>query len=463
MSRPPHTRLSGDAKQALFASLKTGKPSEATSRKRAADRSAPARSYDTSFESLPGFREAQVQRAAAELFGVGNPFYRLHTTQAGARSEIDGKPVLNFASYDYLGLNAETEVQEAARAAISEWGTSVSASRITAGERPFHRELEAELAAVYEAEAALVFVSGHATNISVISQLVGPGDLILHDALIHNSAVVGAQLSGAQRRTFPHNDMDALEAMLRAERDSFGRVLVVTEGLFSMDGDSPDLARLIELKTRFGAWLMVDDAHGLGVLGRTGRGLAEHCGVDPGGVDIWMGTLSKTLASCGGYIAGKAALVDYLKFTAPGFVYSVGIPAPAATASLAALRMMRQEPERAARLQENGRLFLELACAAGLDTGTSNGHCVVPVILGDSLRTAVLAQRLLARGINAVPIIPPAVPEKAARLRFFISSTHRPEDLRQAVSGVREEVDGLDRDGISLANLGALAGGLAGR
>ena len=405
---------------------------------------------DMSFASLPAYQQLSTQRALANAAGLSFPFYRQHDARAGATSVIGDNRVVNFASYDYLGLNAHPEITAAVAAATETWGTSVSASRITAGERGFHHDLERSLADIYEAEASLVFVSGHATAISTLAALLGPRDLILHDSLIHNCVVVGAQLCGATRRAFPHNDTDALADILAATRDRFERVMIVCEGLYSMDGDGPDLARLVDIKERFGCWLMVDDAHALGVLGRTGRGIFEMAGVDPKRVDIWLGTLSKTLVSCGGYVAGSRPLVDFLKLTAPGMVYSVGIPAPAAIAASTAMTLMQREPERVTRLQVNGKLFLEKARAANLDVGTSWGYAVTPVILGDSLRTIVLADRLLKRGYNAFPIVPPGVPEKSARLRFFISSEHTAEDIESAVAAVREELTIIERDGISL-------------
>ncbi|GGF80244.1 8-amino-7-oxononanoate synthase [Azorhizobium oxalatiphilum] len=444
-------RLTGSERADFLTSMrKTAAPAAP----RATAVAAPTR--DVSFETLPGFRMLKTQRAAADMLGLANPFYQTHTARAGARSVIDQKPVANFASYDYLGLNGHPEITAAVADAAGTWGTSVSASRLTAGERPFHQEFEQALAGVYGTEDALVFVGGHATNISTIAALLSPKDLVIHDALAHNSIVVGAELSKASRRIFPHNDLDALEAILAASRDKHERCLIVTEGLFSMDGDGPDLARLIEIKTRWGAWLMVDEAHSLGVLGATGRGIFELQGVDPSGVDIWMGTLSKTLVGCGGYIAGSADLVTFLKFHAPGMVYSVGLPATLTIGSLTALRIMQREPERVAQLKANGHRFLEKARAAGLDVGESWGYAVTPIIIGDSLRTVMLAGRLLERGINAFPIIPPGVPEKSARLRFFISASHTPEDIDTAVTAVAEELARLEEEGISVGKVADL-------
>ena len=446
-------RLSRGARAALLDTMRkaavVGRPGRGSAVARASR-------HDMSFESLPAYQQMRTQRALADALEIGVPYYRAHDVRAGARSIIDGKPVVNFASYDYLGLNGRPEISMAVVEAVETWGTSVSASRITAGERSFHRDLERAIADIYDAEDSLVFVSGHATAISTIAALLGPKDLILHDVLIHNCVVVGAQLSGATRRAFPHNDMKALSEIVAATRDRFERVLIVAEGLYSMDGDVPDLARLADIKEQFDCWLMVDDAHALGVLGKTGRGLFEMADVDPKRVDIWLGTLSKTLVSCGGYVAGSRALVDYLKLAAPGMVYSVGLPAPAAVAALTAIRLMRREPERVARLQANGQLFLRKAREAGLDVGTSWGCAVTPVILGDSLRTVLLAERLLNRGYNVFPIVPPGVPERSARLRFFICSEHTRENIEGAVAATREELTKLEREGISLSKLAKL-------
>jgi 8-amino-7-oxononanoate synthase len=410
----------------------------------------------SSFDGLASYQQLKKQRAAADLLGVANPFFRAHDGRAGATTHIGSRAVINFASYDYLGLNQHPTVGAAATAAIARYGTSASASRVVAGERPIHRELERALASLYGAQDAVVFVSGHATNVTTIGELMGPKDLILHDALIHNSALVGAQLSGAVRRSFAHNDLDALERLLAAGRKQHDNVLIVVEGLYSMDGDVPDLPRLIEIKNRYGAWLMVDEAHALGTLGASGRGSWEHCGIDPRDVEIWMGTLSKTLAACGGFIAGSTALIEILKFQASGFVYSVGLSPALAGAALAALELLQGEQDRITRLQANARLFRETAQSRGLDTGFGEGHAVIPVMIGDSLKAAKLSERLLQRGLNVLPIIYPAVPMQSARLRYFISSEHTEPQIISAVEITKDELDGLDREGFSLANKAAM-------
>jgi 8-amino-7-oxononanoate synthase len=313
---------------------------------------------------------------------------------------------------------------------------------MVAGELPLHQQLETEIAEFCGTERALAFVSGHAANVSTISTVMGEDDLIVLDEFVHNSAVMGARLSRATCLEFRHNSLDMLERTLAQSRSAHRNALIVVEGCYSTEGDIPDLGRLVEIKNRYGAWLMVDDAHALGVLGAGGRGLAEHCGIDAKNIDILMGTLSKTLASCGGFIAGQKALIEVLRYAAPGFVFSVGLPPAMAAAALASLRVMRGEPERVARLQANASRFLNAARAADLDTGSSEGGAIVPVMVGSMQRAARVTQYLFANGINASPIIYPGVPINAARLRFFLTSEHTPEQIQATVRLARNAVDG---------------------
>ena len=415
-----------------------------------ADREFAPFSQTTDFATLPGMQELKLQRAAADVIGLSNPFFRVHEVRAGATTRIAGKSYVNFSSYDYLGLNGHPDVQAAASSAIADFGTSCSASRLVAGERPLHRDLERALASHYGQEDCVVFVSGHATNVTAIGAILGPKDVVVHDSLAHNSIVLGATLSGAARRSFPHNDANALDRILHSCRAQYERVLIVAEGLYSMDGDCADLSAFVDIKRRHGAWLMIDDAHGLGVLGETGKGSFEMCGIAPRDVDIWMGTMSKTLSSCGGYIAGCRTLVEYLKCMSGGFVYSVGMPPPMAAAALAALRAMDSEPQRIARLRRNSALFWTQAKSRKFDVGSSEGHAIVPVVVHSSLAAVTLSQKLFERGINVQPIIHPAVPERAARLRFFLSSEHTAEQITKTVQAVADCMDERQTSGYTL-------------
>ena len=409
---------------------------------------------------LESYREIRLIEEAAEYLGIGDPFFRVHDGIAGAETVIAGRRCVNFASYNYLGLNGDPRIAEAAKAAIDRYGTSVSASRPVSGERPVHRELERALARIHGTEDSIVLVGGHSTNVTVIGQLLGRNDLIVHDSLIHNSIVQGAILSGARRVPFRHLDAAAADKALGDQRTRQGHALLVIEGHYSMDGDVPDLAAFVRVARRHGAWLMVDDAHALGVLGRRGFGSAEHAAIDPADVDIWMGTLSKSLVSCGGYIAGRQQLIDYLKRVAPGFVFSVGIAPPAAAAALAAVEILEREPERVRRLNERAALFLQLARDGGLDVAGSIGAAIVPIITGSSIAAARLSQALFRRAINVQPILYPAVPERAARLRFFLTADHTEQQVRDAASILVEEARAVAAEPTNLAAVARHLGGL---
>lgn len=375
-----------------------------------------------------------------EATGLGNPYFAVHEGVTNDRIRIGGREYINFCSYNYLGMSGDPTVARAAQEAIDQLGTSVSASRLVSGEKQIHRDLEAAISRLLDTEAAISFVGGHSTNETVIGHLFGPGDLVLHDGLAHNSIVQGSILSGARRRAFRHNDPQAAEEVLAEHRQEYRRVLIVIEGVYSMDGDIAPLPEFIELKRRHKALLMVDEAHSAGTIGRRGRGIGEYYDVDRHDVDVWMGTLSKAFGSCGGYVAGTKELVEYLKYTAPGFVYSVGMPPAAAAAALTSIRLLEAEPERVERLQSRSRLFLELAQERGLNTGMSKDSPVVPIILGNSMHCLQLARNLFRRGINVKPILHPAVEESAARLRFFLTSKHTEEQIRYAVDAVADEL-----------------------
>lgn len=385
------------------------------------------------WENIPGFRKFSLMLQGAKKLGIKNPFFTCHEGTAGASTILCGRKMINFSNYNYLGLSGHPEVNEAAKKAIEQYGTSVSASRIVAGERALHQELERALADLHGAEAALTFVSGHATTVTLIGHLFGPKDLVVHDALIHNCAIEGIRLSGAKRMSFPHNDFQALDGILSDVRRHYDRVLVVVEGIYSMDGDYPDLPEFVAIKQKHHALLMVDEAHSIGVMGASGRGIAEHFGMESKDVDLWMGTLSKALGSCGGYVAGSASLIEYLKHSVPGFVYSVGMPPASCAAALKAIEIMLREPKRTTILIQRGRKFLQDAQSAGIPTGSSSGMSVIPAITGSSIRAARLSQEMSEQGISVQPILYPAVSENSARLRFFISSDHSEKDIYQTI------------------------------
>jgi len=396
------------------------------------------------------YKDLALRLHAVEAIGLKNPYFDLHEGTARNTTQIDGREIINYSSYNYLGLSGDERVYDAVDKGMRRYGTSVSASRVASGERPFHRELEQALARAQGVEDAVVMAGGHATNVSTIGHLFGPQDLILHDELIHDSCIQGIKLAGAARRGFRHEDTAHLEAQLRELRRHYEKVLILIEGVYSMDGDIANLPEYLRLKKRYGCMLMVDEAHSFGTVGKTGYGVGEHwrdrgVDLDPMDVDIWMGTMSKSLASMGGWIAGRKELITYLRYTTPGFVFAAGIPPTLGVAALTALQLWTEETWRVEALQRNSKRFYELLRERGLDTGPALGDSpVIPVVTGDSMHALKLSQRLLDdHGVNAKPIIFPAVPNDAARLRFFMTALHTEEQLVYTADRVAEALSGI--------------------
>ncbi len=353
----------------------------------------------------------------------------------GLRADARGS-LVSFGAYDYLGLGSDRRVREASAAAAMTQGVGVSASRMIGGERDFHERLERDIAAFVGAGASLCLVSGYLTNLTLVSHLLQSRDLLIFDELSHNSIVAGAAGSRATTLTFRHNDLDHLEEILAAQRESHGHCLIVVEGLYSMDGDVPDLPRLLALKRRHDCWLMVDEAHSIGVLGETGRGISEHWGTDPREIDLIVGTLSKAFASCGGFVAGEASVIEWLHFGLPGFVFSVGMAPPIAAATAMALQILREEPWRVARLRALSQHFVAEAHRLGLDVRPSRGYGVVPLFFRDNADTVLAAEAMLARGFYCPPIVQVGVPRDQPRLRFFLSVNHHERDITEALETV---------------------------
>jgi 8-amino-7-oxononanoate synthase len=391
---------------------------------------------------LADYAERRFRLAGKQVLGHVQHFM-------GSRDQLprhNGQPPVSFGNYDYLGLSQDPRLADAACAAIRARGVGVSASRLIGGERDFHAGLEHALADFIGSEGALCLVSGYLTNVSIIGHLLGGRDLLLIDELSHNSIVTGASGSRAATQVFRHNDLAHLEAILEAQRGKHRNCLIVVEGLYSMDGDVPDLPKLLALKRRYGAWLLVDEAHSIGVLGASGRGISEHWGTDPREIDLIIGTLSKTLATCGGFVAAAQSVLDWLHYTLPGFVYSVGMPPPVAAGAQAALEILRAEPWRVTRLHANSSFFVKTAARLGLDTGPARGHGVVPVFFRDNAETVGCANALLAAGYYCPPIVQVGVPRDQPRLRFFLSTLHDEADISGAleiVAGAIAEIRGM--------------------
>jgi 8-amino-7-oxononanoate synthase len=384
--------------------------------------------YD--FSQFPEYREYETM-----LWYFDTQKYRMnqflpHVGPSDATVMLDGREVISFSSYNYLGLANDARLKEAAKQAIDDFGTSTGSGRMLTGEVSLHQQFERELCDALGTEDAVVSVGGYSTNAFTIGYLCRPQDLIIYDELVHNSALAGCKLTPARRFSFPHEDHDALERLLAQHRGSHERTLILVEGAYSMDGDIPNLPRLIEIKKKYNALLMVDEAHSMGVIGDKGMGVTDYFGIPAQDIDILYGSMSKSFGTCGGYVAGPKPLITILKHYAPGVLLYGAAPTPANTAAgLAALRIMRAEPERARRVRENAAYFVEQAKAAGLDTFKSEGTGIVPVMMRDSELAVWMSITLLEQGICAFPMIFPIVPRDKIRLRFFLNTNHTREQI----------------------------------
>lgn len=394
------------------------------------------------FSNLPGVRILRERMSRTLQSNGAIPFFQPHTGVSNARIQVGGHDLINFSGYNYVGLSGHPEVNAAAKQAIDQFGTSASASRIVSGEIPLHRQLETEIADFLGAEDCLVYVSGYNTNVTTIGHLYGHRDLIIHDEESHNSIINGCILSRSRRLSFPHNDVDAVEGLLKRERGTAKRTLVVAEGVYSMSGDAPELAAMSRLCAQYDAELLLDEAHSIGTLGAAGRGLSEHYGLPQSSIDIQIGTLSKALASCGGFVAGDSTLVQYLRYSAPGFIFSVGLPPAETAAALAALRVLRREPQRVERLQSRAALFRAALATHGVATPAVNiPSPVVPVLIGDQYLCMRVSRTLFEEGVHVQPVVYPAVPANGAMLRFFITAEHTDDQLRHTAALVAAAIE----------------------
>lgn len=381
-----------------------------------------------SAQTLVQYARRRFSLAGAGVLSEFNPYFAA-VDVLRRQCEASGLKFLNFAQYDYLGIGAEDRAKVAASEALHEFGMGAGASRLVGGEWSVHRLLEQDLARFVGTEDSLAMVSGYGANLALVGHLLATGDLIVVDEYSHNSIMLGTALSRADVKTFAHNDLDELAAILVAARGSYRRVLVVIEGLYSMEGDFPDLPRLVDLCERHAAWLMIDEAHSIGVLGQSGRGICEHFGVDPQRIDLIVGTLSKALTTCGGFICAKAPVIEWLRYTLPGFVYSVGLPPPIAAAVRSALATIEAEPRRVRQLQEISAYFVDRARSQGFDVGSAMGAGVVPVKFADAPSTMAASKVLMDAGIYVPPVVQQGVPKDMPRLRFFLSARHTREDV----------------------------------
>ncbi len=397
----------------------------------------------TCFEETPEYQAFHARQQALMCSGDENPYFVCHDSPLLDKSVMAGQEVLNFGSYNYVGMSGRKEVNEAAKAAIDLYGTSASGSRLLAGEKSLHGELEREIADWKHAEAALVCVGGHSTNVTVVGNFCGPNDLIVYDALAHNSIEQGCRLSPATVKPFPHNDTAALESILRSQRKYYEKVLIIIEGAYSMDGDIADVPAFVRIKKEYGCFLMVDEAHSACVIGETGGGVDEYFGLAPDDVDIKMGTLSKGLGTCGGYLAGRKCLIEYLRYNLPGFVFSVGLSPALAAGTLAAVRLLRQEPQIMENMRRNILCFAQEARRHRMDICLAGETAIIPVLIGRDEDAFALSNEMRRRGVFVPPAVYPAVPKNKARLRFCVISEHQPIQIVRALDVLEEAAQAL--------------------
>ena len=394
-------------------------------------------------DGFAGYKMLKRRFMEAAEHGIPNPFFQARDGVSASMIRWRGRELINYSGYNYLGLSGHPAVSAAAKKAIDQYGTSASASRIVSGQTELHEELEKRIAAFLGTEDALVFISGYLTNVTTISYLMGRTDGVVYDTGVHNSIMTGARLSGARVTIFEHGDWSELEHKLKTIRRDFRRGLLVGEGVYSMDGTIFDLHRAMEIKKKHDLLLMVDEAHSIGTLGQSGRGICEVAGLPAESIDVHMGTLSKTLASSGGYIAGGHGLIEYLRYMAPGFIFSVGLSPPDTAAAMAALDILEREPQRTEQLRQRTRLFRGMARTEGLTVGGDENSPIVSLVVGNDLTCAALSLRLLEKGVHVQPILYPAVPMNTARLRFFITVDHTEEQFRHTLQEVARELEQL--------------------
>jgi 8-amino-7-oxononanoate synthase len=362
------------------------------------------------------------------LYFYNQPASELH---GGARVVVNGREMGMYASYSYLGLVGHPRINKAAKAAIDNFGTGTHGVRTLAGSLTIHRELEETISEFKHAEAAITYTSGYVTNLSVVSTLLSREDYVISDKLNHASIVDGCLMSGAKFLRFKHNDMEALEERLKQVPSDAAR-LVIVDAVFSMDGDIIDLPRVVALCRKYGAWLMIDEAHSVGVLGKTGRGIEEHFGLE-GSVDIKMGTLSKTIPSVGGYVAGKKDVIDYLRHSSRAYIFSAALPPAQVAAANEAFKVILDEPWRIEKLNSNANQFIKGLKQRGFDTMLTT-TAIVPVLCESDENAFMVTRLCQLQDIFVLPVVSPAVPVGLARLRATVTAAHEPYEIEHAMN-----------------------------
>ncbi len=384
------------------------------------------------------FEKCRAYTQAKEAMAMGvYPFFHTLTSGQDTVVTMQGRRTIMLGSNNYLGLTSDPRVKAAAIRAVEKYGSGCSGSRFLNGTLDLHVELEEDLASFLQKEAALIFSTGFQSNLSIISSIAGRGDYILSDSMNHASIVDGTRLSFAKTYKYRHNDMQDLERLLQnCAKDEKAGILIVTDGVFSMEGEICNLPEIVRLARRYGARILVDDAHAIGVLGERGRGTAEHFGlVDE--VDLIMNTFSKTLASLGGCVVGPEDVIHYIKHTARPFIFSASIPPAQVAAAAKALHILEQEPERVRRLNQIAGMMKKRLSALPHVTLHDSGNEIVPIIsilTGSETNTLIAAKELLDRGVYVNPVFPPAVAQDSCLLRTSYTATHTDEQLEEALA-----------------------------
>ncbi len=353
----------------------------------------------------------------------------------GMKVRVNGREMGMYASYSYLGLINHPRINEAAKKAVDKYGTGTNGVRTLAGTLLIHNELEETIANFKHSEAAITYSSGYATNLSVVSTLMGRGDYVFSDKLNHASIVDGCLMSGAEFRRFRHNDMEHLEGLLKNAPSDVAK-LVIADSVFSMDGDIIDLPKMVALCKQYNAWLMIDEAHSVGVLGEKGTGIEEHFNMY-GSIDIKMGTLSKTIPSVGGYVAANKDIITYLRHASRAYIFSAALPPAQAAAANEAFKVILDEPERIEKLNLNTKQFINGLKSMGFDTMLTE-TAIVPVLCGDDMTAFAMTREAQHNDVFVLPVVSPAVPEGLARLRATVTAAHDPSEIERAMDVIGE-------------------------
>jgi glycine C-acetyltransferase len=364
-------------------------------------------------------------------------YYNMPVTDIlpGMKVRVNGREMGMYASYSYLGLVGHPRINEAAKKAVDKYGTGTNGVRMLAGTLALHKELEETIAHFKHAEAAVTYSSGYVTNLTVVSSLMGRGDYVFSDKLNHASIVDGCLMSGAEFRRFRHNDMAHLEGLLKNAPADVAK-LVIADSVFSMDGDIIDLPKMVELCKKYNAWLMIDEAHSVGVLGKTGTGIEEHFNLY-GAIDIKMGTLSKTIPSVGGYVAANKEIITYLSHASRAYIFSAALPPAQAAAANEAFKVILDEPWRIERLNENTKQFIGGLKSMGFDTMLTE-TAIVPVLCGEDETAFAMTRESQHNDVFVLPVVSPAVPEGLARLRATVTAAHEPSEIERAMDVIGE-------------------------